>query len=120
MFGHQKDASIQRLAQEQAKYCRVFSNARRVQILWALADRELSVGAIAEAVGSSLQNVSQHLGKMKGYHIVSSRREGQTIYYRVERDALADQCLGLIRANLPGVPNEDSLGEKIKPKGVER
>jgi DNA-binding transcriptional ArsR family regulator len=91
------DISVECLAEEQANFCRVFSNARRIQILWALMDRELSVGAVAEAVNSSVQNVSQHLSKMKEYNIVSSRRVGQTIYYRVERQAVADNCSGLNR-----------------------
>ncbi len=92
---------VEYLAEQQADFCQIFSNARRVQILWALMDRELSVGAIAELVGSSLQNVSQHLSKMKDYNIVSSRREGQMIYYRIEEQALADNCLGLLRAKYP-------------------
>jgi ArsR family transcriptional regulator, virulence genes transcriptional regulator len=107
MYDLQATTPIECLAEEQAKFCSVFSNARRIQILWALADRELSVGAIAEAVGSSLQNVSQHLSRMKDYNLVSSRREGQTIYYRIERDALMAQCLSLIQANVSEVPHED-------------
>ena len=107
MYDFQEIVFIERLAEEQANFCSVFSNARRIQILWALADRELSVGAIAEAVGSSLQNVSQHLSRMKDTNIVSSRREGQTIYYRIEREALTEQCRGLLQANASEVRNED-------------
>lgn len=94
------------LAEEQANYCQLFSNARRVQILWALMDRELSVGAIAKAVNSSVQNVSQHLSKMKEYNLVSSRREGRTIYYHVERRAVKKNCLGLHREDNPGNKNK--------------
>ena len=108
----QKEGLIEYLAEQQADFCRIFSNARRVQILWALMDRELSVGAIAEEVGSSLQNVSQHLGKMKDYDIVSSRREGQTIYYRIEEQTLADSCLGLLRAKYPEL--EFTIHNKLK------
>jgi DNA-binding transcriptional ArsR family regulator len=92
---------IDRAAENQAKYCKVFSNARRIQILWALADGELSVGAIAEAVGSSLQNVSQHLSVMKVYNLVSSRRDGKTIYYRTEKAVLMEHCLGLLQMANP-------------------
>jgi DNA-binding transcriptional ArsR family regulator len=101
MFGHQKDTPIQRLAQEQASFCSVFRNATRIMIFWALMDQELSVGAIAAEVGSSLQNVSQHLSLMKACNIVSSRRAGQTIYYRIDEEMLANRCLGLFRAKYP-------------------
>lgn len=107
MYDLQEFTSIELLVEEPAKFCSIFSNARRIQILWALGDRELSVGAIAEAVGSSLQNVSQHLSRMKDSNIVSSRREGRTIYYRIEREALKEQCLGLLQANASEVRNED-------------
>lgn len=111
-FNLQRYAPMKNLAQEQAGFCRVFSNARRVLILWALAEKELSVGAIAEEVGSSMQNVSQHLGVMKAHNIVSSRREGQTIYYRIERETLAEKCIGLLQAKMSDVCNEVPYREK--------
>jgi ArsR family transcriptional regulator, virulence genes transcriptional regulator len=103
MDAAQRDGTLERHASEQAKYCRVFSNATRVQILWTLADGELSVGAIAEAVGTSMQNISQHLSMMKSYNIVSARRDGQTIYYRIDRDVLAARCLSLLHATFPDI-----------------
>jgi DNA-binding transcriptional ArsR family regulator len=101
MIEYQEVESIENLAEEQARYCSIFSNARRIRIFWALADRELSVGAIADAVGSSLQNVSQHLSMMKNHDLVASRREGQTIYYRIKTDTLENHCLGLLRVKYP-------------------
>lgn len=81
-----------RQAQEQAQYCQVFSNARRILILWALGTEEMSVSDIASEVGASIQNTSQHLRLMKDRGILSSRRDGQTIYYRVvNNDCLIDQ-----------------------------
>jgi DNA-binding transcriptional ArsR family regulator len=71
------------LAEEQAARCRVFGNARRLAILWMLSNGELPVNEIAEKVGSSLQNVSQHLNLLKKFGIVTCRRAGQTIYYQV-------------------------------------
>jgi DNA-binding transcriptional ArsR family regulator len=102
MVKRQDAQRIDRAAETQAKYCRVFSNARRIQILWALAEGELSVGAIAEAVGTSLQNISQHLSVMKVNNLVTSRREGKTVYYRTEKAVLMEHCLGLLRMGNPG------------------
>ena len=70
-------------ARQQADFYRVFSNATRLCILCALADRELSVGEIAASVETSLQNVSQHLHLMQDKGILASRRESQTVYYRI-------------------------------------
>jgi DNA-binding transcriptional ArsR family regulator len=100
MIDLQKEELVEYLAEEQANFCRVFGNARRVRILWALAGRELCVGDIANAVGSSLQNVSQHLSMMKACSIVTSRREGKTIYYRIDEKTLSEQCSKLSRADI--------------------
>jgi DNA-binding transcriptional ArsR family regulator len=70
-------------ARERAQVCSVFSNPSRVLILWALGERELSVGDISSAIECSLQSTSQHLHLMKDKGILTSRRDGRTIYYRV-------------------------------------
>ena len=86
------DASLFQQAQEQAQYCQVFSNATRILILWALGTDEMTVSDIASEVGASLQNTSQHLRLMRDRGILSSRRDGQAIYYRVvNNDFLIDQ-----------------------------
>ena len=86
------DANLFRQAQEQAQYCQVFSNARRILILWVLGRDEMTVSDIASEVGASLQNTSQHLRLMRDRGILSSRRDGQAIFYRVvNNDCLMDQ-----------------------------
>jgi len=86
------DAKLEEKAKRRADFCSVFSNANRVMILWTLAGREMSVTEIASAIDSSLQNTSQHLSLMKAQDILSSRREGQTIYYRIEDNYLKEFC----------------------------
>ncbi len=85
-------ANIQELAQNQADLCSVFGNPSRVLILWTLGRRELSVGDIAVAIECSLQNTSQHLHLMKNKGILASRRDGNTIYYRVTDDERLTNC----------------------------
>ena len=77
------NAKVKHLAEQQADIYRVFGNATRLRILWSLADQELSVGEIAAAAEASLQNTSQHLRLMQNKGILTSRRESQTIYYRI-------------------------------------
>ena len=88
------DATLFQQAQEQAQYCQVFSNPRRILILWALGMDEMTVSDIASDIGASLQNTSQHLRLMRDRGILSSRRVGQAVYYRVvNNDCLIDQNL---------------------------
>lgn len=88
------------MAKRQAEICKVFGSPTRILILWALSGREMSVGDVAEAIESSLQNTSQHLRLMKDRRILTSRREGHTIYYRLNgREQLKD-CAVLRQAML--------------------
>ena len=86
------------LAESQADICGVFGNANRVLILWVLDEQEMSVGEIAAAIDCSLQNTSQHLRLMKDKNILVSRREGQTIYYRIKQNELMEGCRLLLQA----------------------
>ena len=91
-------ANILKSAQSQAELCSIFGNPSRVLILWTLGERELSVGDIASAIECSLQNTSQHLHLMKDKGILTSRRDGNTIYYRVKREGCPANCCLVPRA----------------------
>jgi DNA-binding transcriptional ArsR family regulator len=56
----------------------------RLHIVWVLANGETDVGGLAEAVGGTLQAVSQHLAKLKLAGLVRSRREGRRHVYLVD------------------------------------
>jgi DNA-binding transcriptional ArsR family regulator len=92
------DQGLLALAESQAEICGVFGNANRVLILWALGEREMSVGEIASAIDCSLQNTSQHLRLMRDKDILASRREGQTIYYRIKQNELMESCRLLLQS----------------------
>lgn len=93
MSDHTGNHPFEALAEKQATYCRLFSHPKRILILWLLLQGEMSVGGIAEGVGTSLQNISQHLSLLKDFEIVSCRREGQTIYYRLEDHPYVQRCI---------------------------
>jgi ArsR family transcriptional regulator, virulence genes transcriptional regulator len=91
-------------AEKQARFYQTLTCPRRLLILWALAERELSVGEIASEVGATMQNTSQHLSLMKKRGILDSRRDGQTIYYSVVDHKL------LIKM---GIPDQKRIIEKL-------
>jgi len=70
-------------AQKQAEFCGILGNAHRIQIVWALGKRELTVSEISEEIDTSMQNTSQHLKLMKNKGVLLSRRDGREIYYRI-------------------------------------
>jgi len=93
------DTEAMVLAEKQAELFRIFGNARRLYILRLLTEGEMSVNEIATHVGSSLQNVSQHLGLLRRYGFVSNRREGQTIYYQIATLECFKYCPALLKVS---------------------
>src|ERR1700745_4353979 len=85
-----KQVCGRRLADEQAdlvvEVFRMLSDSTRVQLLWALSDRELAVNAPAGRVGKPAPSVSQHLAKLRMARLVRTRREGTQVFYRLEKD----------------------------------
>lgn len=61
----------------------LMANSRRLLILCKLAEGPCSVGQIQEALDLSQSALSQHLARLREAGMVATRREGQTIYYRI-------------------------------------
>lgn len=66
-----------------AALLRLLSNEKRLMVLCQLADGEMSVGEIQARIGLSQSALSQHLALLRDEGVVATRRESQTIYYRV-------------------------------------
>jgi DNA-binding transcriptional ArsR family regulator len=98
MDKHSIDAETHEMAIRQAAFCYIFGNPTRVLILWSLGEQEMSVGDIALTVKASLQNTSQHLRLMKDKGILVSRREGQTVYYRIVDNERIRNCPLMVQA----------------------
>lgn len=66
-----------------ASLLRSLANERRLMILCQLVEGELSVGALQPRVGLSQSALSQHLALLREEGVVATRREGQSMFYRV-------------------------------------
>ena len=76
-------AALQEKADEASVLLAAMANPKRLLVLCHLVEAERSVGQLAEIVGLSQAALSQHLAKMRALRLVNTRREGQTIYYRL-------------------------------------
>lgn len=71
-------------AQEAEDLLKRMANKNRLMILCVLAEQdELSVGGLNEKVPLSQSALSQHLSVLRKAGLVSTRRESQTIFYRL-------------------------------------
>lgn len=76
----------------QAQVCKIFSNPKRLEILNLLKAGEMTVGDITRALGTAKANTSQHLTLMRMSGILTTRRDGTNIYYRIANDKLISAC----------------------------
>ena len=63
------------------------ANESRLMILCVLSEGELSVGQLNQRIKLSQSALSQHLAVLREQGLVQTRRESQTIYYRLEDSA---------------------------------
>ena len=76
-------AALRVRAEHVAGRLALVANAKRLLILCELATGERSVGALQAVVGLGQSALSQHLAKLREAGMVETRREGQTIHYRI-------------------------------------
>lgn len=79
---------FQASAGEAAALLRALSNEKRLMILCQLGEGELSVGQLLPLVGLSQSALSQHLAKLRDEALVSTRRDGTTVFYRIADPAV--------------------------------
>lgn len=95
-------------ANEAARLLTALANERRLAILCALTEGERSVGQLVEAVGLTQSALSQHLAKLRAAGIVATRRDAQTIYYRLASDAAGSIMTTLAEIYCRGRPHKSS------------
>lgn len=83
----------------QAEVLRTLANPRRLEILHALASEPTEVGRLAEQIGASQPNVSQHLAVLRAAGLVDAEREGREVRYRLADPDVMVAC-GVMRAVL--------------------
>ena len=85
----------------------MLADGTRIRILWALIGRESSVNELATVVGKLPAAVSQHLAKLRMSRLVATRREGTTVFYRLENQHVAQLVTDAVHNaehSGPGVP----------------
>ena len=92
--GHMDD--VTRL---QAEVLKVLANPTRLEILHRLADGPLEVGRLAEAIGTTQPNASQHLAVLRSSGLVEAQRHGREMRYSLTDLDVIVAC-GLMRGVL--------------------
>lgn len=85
------------LFEQFALVAKTLGHPHRLELLEQLAQGERSVEQLADKIGLSVANASQHLQRMARAGLVATRREGKFVHYRLSGDAVLD-ALAALRA----------------------
>ncbi len=75
-----------------ARIGKALSSPHRLEILELLAQGERTVDSLAQEIGLSLANASQHLQALRQAALVEPRKEGLFVHYRLGDPAVYDVC----------------------------
>lgn len=76
----------------QASICKSLSDSKRLLIIHELRTGEKSVGQLVSALDISQPNMSRHLAILRKHSLVTTRRDGTTIYYSLSSTKIAEAC----------------------------
>jgi ArsR family transcriptional regulator len=76
--------------QLRAEVFKAMAHPARLQMLDAMAEREMCVCDLAELVDLAVPTVSRHLKKMKAAGLVGIRRDGNHIYHRLQMPCMTE------------------------------
>jgi len=83
------DPSVDRpLSEIKAELFRALAHPARVRVLEVLAEGEQSVGDLAQIVGLEPSHLSQQLAILRRAALVTSRKEGSTVFYAVRDEGV--------------------------------
>ena len=78
--------------QLQAELCKALSDPKRLHIIKELRGGERTVSELTEILGLKQSNTSQHLAVLRRISIVSPRKKGSSVYYRLANPKIAEAC----------------------------
>ncbi|MDV3277880.1 MAG: metalloregulator ArsR/SmtB family transcription factor [Nitrososphaerales archaeon] len=81
-----------RIFEMHAEICKTLGSPVRIEILDSLRDGEKTVGQISQELGLRQANISQHLGVLRQRRVVTTRKEGTSVFYGVSNPKIIQAC----------------------------
>jgi len=96
-----------------AELCKTFSDPRRLIIIDELRGGEKSVGELVQILEVAQAAVSRHLAILRDKGVVTTRREGTTIYYRLIDSKIGEACDLVHEILLNQIEKNRELAERL-------
>jgi len=97
-----------------AEICKTLANPKRLEIIYALKEGELSAGELVKRLNIPKANVSQHLAILRQRRVVVSRRDGVNIYYSIANPKIVQACALMREMLMEQIKEDNRLVSKAK------
>ena len=78
------------------EFCKALADDTRQRILTMLLEGERCVSDIVAEFDMSQPSISHHLGILKQFNLVTSRKEGKQVFYAINQDNVVECCGQLV------------------------
>ena len=105
---------MQKIFELHADVCKIFSNAKRLEIINMLKDGETSAGELLEKTGLSKANLSQHMTVLKSKGVINTRKEGINIYYCITNPKIIQVCTLMKEVLLEQLEEKGKMASRLQ------
>ncbi|MCP4569615.1 MAG: winged helix-turn-helix transcriptional regulator [FCB group bacterium] len=95
-----------------SKYFKAFGDPSRLKIISILAAKEMTVNEIVDQMNLSQPTISRHLAILREAEVVIDRREGQNVYYSLNKNSVQTCCTGFCDCLAIPVPRTKKMKKK--------
>ena len=85
---------------------KILAHHDRLRILALISEEERDVSCLCNTIGISQSSVSQHLKLLKTNHLVSERREGRKVFYKLDSPLVNSLIIDAIEIHAEEVSKE--------------
>ena len=75
-----------------AELYKVMANPKRLEILNYIVDKEATVNELSKMLGTRKSNTSQHLAYLRYVGLVTTRRQGKNVFYKITNPRIVEPC----------------------------
>lgn len=97
-----------------ADICKTFANPKRLEIINALRDKELSAGQLLKKIKISKANLSQHMGLLVEKGIVIARKNGINVFYQLSDEKITKACELMRQVLIKKLEQDNKILLKLK------
>lgn len=116
MLTNPEPEQLEQLFEAVSGYFALLSEPTRIKILYALCHGERPVSEIVDQVGSTQANVSRHLNLLYRSRVLTRRKDGTQVYYRIHDEHTMNLCRTVCNQMSTRIEQQASFNKEVVKK----